>query len=183
MDITAAAKWVEATGLAQFVAQSPSVFPAVETVHVIAIVLVIGSIARVDLRLLNLFDNQRSVSEVAGELLPWTWGCFAVAAVAGTLMFISAAGKYVADLPFQLKMLLLLLAGANMIAFHLLTYRNVAAWDRGATPVPAKFAAGCSLVLWIAIVVCGRMVSFTTQDQFGPPSASNAPVAAALASV
>ncbi|HWF00065.1 MAG TPA: DUF6644 family protein [Caulobacteraceae bacterium] len=181
LDIAGLAKWVEGTALAQFVARSPWVFPTVETVHVIAIALVLGSIARVDMRLLNLYSSRRPVSEVAGELLPWTWACFAVAAAAGTLMFISAASKYVVDPPFQLKMLLLVAAGVNMLVFHFLTYRKVSEWDRGATPAGAKLAAGLSLALWIAIVVCGRLVSFSTQDQFGPPTASAAPAAGAPA--
>jgi hypothetical protein len=93
-------------------------------------------------------------------------------------MFISAASKYATDLPFQLKMLLLVLAGANMLVFHYLTYRDVEVWNRGQTPPAARIAAGLSLAFWIAIVTCGRLVSFTTQDDFGPPSAGAEPVAA-----
>lgn len=88
-------------------------------------------------------------------------------------MFISAASKYVTDLPFQLKMLLLVLAGGNMLVFHHFGYRDVESWTRD-TPRAAKIAAALSLAFWIGIVVCGRLVSFTTQDQFGPPSVSDA---------
>jgi hypothetical protein len=93
-----------------------------------------------------------------------------IAAMAGSVMFASAAAKYATDLPFQLKMLLLLLAGANMLSFHYLTYPHVARWDRDVpTPPAAKFAGALSLLFWIAIVSCGRLVSFSTEDQFGPP--------------
>ncbi len=172
MWIQTVAKSIEASGPARAIAQSPWAFPTIETVHVIAIALVVGSIAAVDLRLLNVAWKQRPAAHVAGELLPWTWACFLIAAVAGALMFISAASKYAADLPFQLKMLLLVLAGGNMLAFHHFTSRDVESWSSD-TPPAAKLAAALSLAFWIAIVVCGRMVSFTTQDQFGPPSASN----------
>src|SRR5882757_169974 len=184
MSIVSIAKWIEATGPARAIAQSTWMFPAAETVHVIAIALVVGSIAILDLRLLGVSWKSRPVTDVAGDVLPVTWACFAVAAIAGSLMFISAAVKYATDLPFQLKMLLLLLASANMLVFHHFTYSRVEDWDRDAPPPrAAKVAAGLSLAFWIAVVTCGRMVSFTTQNDFGPPpSASNAP-ATALAQV
>jgi hypothetical protein len=175
MSIVSIAKWIEATGPAQAIAQSAWMFPAAETVHVIAIALVVGSIAVVDLRLLGLSWKSRPVTDIANDVLPWTWGCFVVAAIAGSLMFISAAVKYATDLPFQLKMLLLLCAAANMLIFHYVTYSSVNAWDHDApTPRGAKVAAALSLLFWIGVVTCGRMVSFTTQSaDFGPPSASN----------
>jgi hypothetical protein len=175
MSIVSIATWIEATGPARAIAQSSWMFPAAETVHVIAIALVVGSIAVVDLRLLGVSWRSRPVTEVAGDVLPVTWAAFVIAAVAGSLMFVSAAVKYATDLPFQLKMLLLLCAGANMLVFHHFTYAGVEAWDRDApSPRAAKVAAGLSLIFWIAVVTCGRMVSFTTQAAFGPPSASNA---------
>jgi hypothetical protein len=175
MSIITIAKSLEGLALARFIAQGPWVFPTVETIHVIAIAMVVGSIAVVDLRLLGVSWSGRPVTEVAEEVLPWTWASFVVAAIAGALMFISAASKYATDLPFQLKMLLLVLAGANMLVFHYVTYRDVEIWNHGRTPKGAKVAAGLSLVFWIAVVTCGRLVSFSTQDQFGPPSASAAP--------
>ena len=61
-------------------------------------------------------------------------------------------------------MVLLLLAGANMLAFHRFTYRGVAAWDVDTpTPPAAKLAGGLSLLFWIGVVACGRWVGFTTQ--------------------
>ncbi|MDB5475109.1 MAG: hypothetical protein JWP49_620 [Phenylobacterium sp.] len=180
MSITAIAKSIEGLALARFVAQGPWVFPTVETIHVIAIAMVVGSIAVVDLRLLGVSWTARPVTEVAEEVLPWTWVSFAVAAIAGGLMFISAASKYVTDLPFQLKMLLLALAAANMLVFHFVTYRDVEVWNLGRTPRAAKVAAGLSLAFWIAVVTCGRLVSFSTQNAFGPPSASAAPAAAGV---
>jgi len=179
MSITEIANAIEGLPLARFVAQAPLVFPVVETVHVVAIAMVVGSIAVVDLRLLGLSWRGRPVTEVSEEVLPWTWGAFVIAVIAGALMFISAASKYATDLPFQLKLVLIALAGANMLIFHFLTYRDVEVWNQGQTPRAAKIAAGLSLVFWIGVVTCGRLVSFTTQDDFGPPSASLTPSAAA----
>lgn len=144
------------------VRESIWLFPTIETVHVFALVLVVGTIMTVDLRLLGLTNKDRAFSEVASEMLPWTWAAFAVAALAGMMMFSSKAVTYYGNLPFRLKMACLLLAGLNMLMFHWVGTRNLAAWDRGRPPRSAKLAGAASLLLWITIVAAGRWVGFTT---------------------
>jgi hypothetical protein len=95
---------------------------------VLAITFVVGSIAAVDMRLLGLASRDRRFSRLNAEIVPLTWGAFAVALVSGFLLFSSKAVQYAANLSFDLKMLLLLLAGLNMAAFQLLTFRGVSAW-------------------------------------------------------
>jgi hypothetical protein len=137
-------------------------FPFFESIHVIAICLVVGSIFIVDLRLLGITSTKRPVTALANEILPWTWGAFVVAIIAGSMMFISKAPNYVADDYFRVKMLLILLAGINMAVFHLFTYRTVHQWDRDVpTVLGAKIAGAISLVLWIGVVFCGRWIGFT----------------------
>jgi hypothetical protein len=156
--------WLETGIVGAAVSQSPWMFPAIETMHVIAIALVVGSIAVLDLRLIDHSWRSRSVTELTLEILPWTWSSFAVAVATGFLLFCSAAHKYVVDISFQLKMLLMLLAGVNMLVFHLFTYRGVHAWNQGTrTPPAAKIAGGLSLLFWIGVVACGRWIGFTTQ--------------------
>ncbi|HTD73514.1 MAG TPA: DUF6644 family protein [Steroidobacteraceae bacterium] len=142
--------------------ESVWMFPTIETVHVFALVLVVGSIMTVDLRLLGLTNKERPFSQVAAEMLPWTWAAFGVAALAGLLMFSSKALIYYANIPFRLKMMCLLLAGTNMVLFHWLGVRRLATWDRQQPPWSAKLAGGASLLLWTTIVAAGRWIGFTT---------------------
>src|SRR5262249_53558898 len=86
--LTGLVSWLENTALAQFITQSTIAFPAIEVVHVIAIALVFGTIAIVDLRLLGLGSNNRAVTELCRDVLPWTWGAYAIAAITGSLLFI-----------------------------------------------------------------------------------------------
>jgi hypothetical protein len=59
-------------------------------------------------------------------------------------------------------MLLVVLAGLNMLVFHFTTYRSVAAWDRDvAVPLAGKLAGGISLIAWIAIVAYGRWTAYS----------------------
>jgi hypothetical protein len=142
--------------------ESDWLFPTIETVHVFALVLVVGSIMTVDLRLLGLANKERPFSQVASEMLPWTWTAFAIAALAGMLMFSSKALTYYGNIPFRLKMICLLLAGINMAMFHWLGTRHLETWDHGRPPRSAKLAGGASLLLWVTIVAAGRWVGFTT---------------------
>jgi hypothetical protein len=142
--------------------ESDWLFPTIETVHVFALVLVVGTIMTVDLRLLGVANKERPFSQVASEMLPWTWVAFSIAALAGMLMFSSKALTYYGNIPFRLKMICLLLAGINMVMFHWLGTRRLAAWDRGRPPLAAKFAGGASLLLWTTIVAAGRWIGFTT---------------------
>jgi hypothetical protein len=142
--------------------ESDWLFPTIETVHVFALVLVVGTIMTVDLRLLGFANKERPFSQVASEMLPWTWAAFAIAALAGMLMFSSKALTYYSNIPFRLKMVCLLLAGINMAMFHWLGTRRLEAWDRGRPPRAAKLAGGASLLLWTTIVAAGRWIGFTT---------------------
>jgi hypothetical protein len=142
--------------------ESDWLFPTIETVHVFALVLVVGSIMSVDLRLLGFANKERPFSQVASEMLPWTWVAFGVAALAGMLMFSSKALTYYGNIPFRLKMICLLLAGINMALFHWLGTRRLEAWDHGRPPLAAKLAGGASLLLWTTIVAAGRWIGFTT---------------------
>jgi hypothetical protein len=162
MTIEDSCQWLQDLSFPTDIRESDWLFPTIETVHVLALVLVVGSILMVDLRLLGLVNRERSVRSVTAERLPVTWSAFLVAAVAGSLLFSSKAVTYYADFPFRLKLICLVLAGINMAWFHALTYRRVAEWDRGPPPQAARIAGGVSLILWITIVGAGRWVGFTT---------------------
>ena len=137
-------------------------FPIVETLHVMALTLVFGSIAMIDLRLLGIASRNSAVSRLSNEVLPWTWTAWCVAAVFGTLMFIAKAGTYAGNLQFQLKFICMGLAALNMLVFKFGAYRQVARWDSGEPPMSAKVAGALSLSLWTGVVFFGRWVGFTT---------------------
>jgi hypothetical protein len=162
MALEQALTWLQDLNFPTQIRESVWLFPAIETVHVFALVLVVGSIMTVDLRLLGVANRERPFSQLAAEMLPWTWVAFAVAAIAGLLMFSSKALIYYGNIPFRIKMGCLLLAGLNMVMFHWLGTRHLETWDHTQPPWPAKFAGGASLLLWAAIVAAGRWIGFTT---------------------
>jgi hypothetical protein len=153
--------WLESTPPAIAISESSWLFPGIESIHVLAIALVVGSITMVDLRLLDINLRERPVGELIAEVLPWSWVSFAVAACSGALMFSSNASHYWGTVPFRAKMLLLSLAGINMVVFHATIYRSVDIWGRRPpTPRIAKISGGVSLGLWIGVVTLGRWIGF-----------------------
>ena len=170
MSILDICTWLEASAPAIAIAESEWLFPTIETVHVLALTMVFGSIAMLDLRLLGLANRSRGVSQLSGEVLPWTWTAFVVAAFSGALMFISTATTYYENTPFRIKVALLALAGLNMAVFQLGGYRSVASWDKSLpTPRSARIAAGLSLLLWIGVVFAGRWIGFVDSGHEPPP--------------
>ena len=142
------------------IAEGAWLFPGLEIAHVLSIALVVGSIGMVDLRLMGAGATDLRASEFIRSVLPWTWTAFAVAAVAGSLMFVSRATSYVENPYFQAKLLLLLLAGVNMLGFHYVTARNMASWELGRPPRSARASGALSLLLWVSTVTMGRFMGF-----------------------
>ena len=153
---------IEYSSLGTTIAESTWMFPTIETIHVIALVTVIGTIALVDLRLVGVKGHALRVSQLAKDTLPWTWGAFALAAITGSLLFISKASSYMINPYFLWKMALMALAGINMMYFHLTTWRTVTHWELDPSfPTAAKIAGWLSLFFWLVVVFCGRMIGFT----------------------
>ncbi len=164
MIIPQVCSWIYNTRIAAAIRTSTWLFPTIESIHVLAITLVVGTAAMFDFRLLGIASRDRTIAEVHKEVLPWTWASFAVAVIAGSLMFSSDALKYYENTQFRLKMLTLLLVGVNAAIFEFGPFRSVEKWDKEkSAPRSAKLAGIVSLVLWILVVGLGRWIGFTKE--------------------
>ena len=151
-------EWLQATSLALSI--SESWFPLVESLHVITMAIVAGTIFIVDTRLIGLTSVKLPFSYVSERLLPWTWGAFACSVITGGLMFMANAVAYYGNTHFRVKMLLLVLAGLNMLYFQKVTFRTVSVWDSGRPPSAARLAGVISIGLWCSVIGVGRWIGF-----------------------
>jgi len=150
------------TSLPTAIREGESLFPWIECVHVLALTLVIGSIAIVDLRLIGLTSRDRSVVHTTANVLPVTWTAFVFAVMSGGLLFASNATTYAHNFYFQVKIALIAVAGLNMASFHLFLNRGADSWQTAAlTPLRARVVGALSLGLWITIAAFGRWIGFT----------------------
>jgi hypothetical protein len=155
--------WILATSVSNFVLTHGWVWPAAETLHFIGLVLMAGTVGVFDLRLLGV---AKGIPPFAlHRLLRFGIAGFVVSLSTGLLFISGTPDQYFYNSAFHLKMVCLLLTGANVIAFYTLqfaTVRTLGAHDDA--PTPAKAMAGISFVLLIAVMGCGRMLTF-----FRPP--------------
>ncbi|MET0287136.1 MAG: DUF6644 family protein [Polyangiales bacterium] len=140
-------------------------FPLIETVHVLALTVVVGSIAVLDLRLLGLASRGRPVSKIVSDVLPVTWSSFALAVVSGVFLFASNAVAYAHNAAMQGKLIALALLGLNAAVFHRFVGRRLSEWEgESKPPRPARVAGATSIGLWLAVIVFGRWIGFTIND-------------------
>jgi hypothetical protein len=95
------------------------------------------------------------------RFLPWAWTGFAIQVTTGLLLFSSEATKMYVNAGFQVKMLLILTAGINVLVFHSITYQSVDQWDNDpVAPFGARAAGLISILLWFGIVAAGRWIAY-----------------------
>ena len=155
---------LEASGLGRAMREWLWLYPSVEIVHIAGIALLFGSIAVLDLRLLG-FSRTISVKRLASHVLPWTAASFALIVPSGLAMFTAHASEFIQSEVFVLKLGLIMAAGLNAALFHSLVYRTADVWDaeemRNLPPPPsARVSAAVSLLLWVAVIACGRLLAY-----------------------
>jgi len=154
-------QWLENSSWATAIHQSLWLFPMLETAHLFGIISLVGATSALDLRLIGLTMKGEPVSKIAGRLLPWAWAGLTIQVVTGFCLFASEATRCFDNKAFRIKMVMLVLAGLNALLFHQTVYRRVTTWDEApATPLGAKFAGCCSILLWFGIVAAGRWIAF-----------------------
>lgn len=141
--------------------ESDNAFPIIESVHVLGITLLAGTIAMLDLRMLGVILREIPVRRIARAVLPLTWSGFVVMFISGFLLFWSEAAKNYTNPAFRVKLVLLILAGLNPLIFHTGVYRRAQEWELAAVaPWRARVAAIVSLTLWSGIIVAGRAIAY-----------------------
>lgn len=135
-------------------------FPAVETFHILGFALLVGSIVILDLRILGL-NRALPLTLLARHTLPWTLIGAGTAVLTGALLFAAQIDEMFGNRLFMLKMGLLTLAACNAAFFHSVPWTTVAQWDRDLpAPRAARISALLSILIWIAIIFCGRFIAY-----------------------
>ena len=149
-------QWSQQTYFASLIKRSMWAFAITETIHIIALAVLLGSTLLVDLRLLGKGMTQEPVSALSRTLLPWTWSMLGVIVVTGILMFGSEAVRLRDSGPFFYKMVILCLA----VLFHVTIHRRVTGSDAIEGTGTARVTAYLSLVGWLSVALAGRAIAF-----------------------
>jgi hypothetical protein len=136
-------------------------WPVMEITHFIGLALLMGGLLMVDLRMLGLF---KSLSLAAThKVLPIVLFGFALNLTTGILFFVGDPMRYSVNVGFQIKMLLVLLAGANALLFHSRYWLNAQSSIAVAlNRVDERLVAAMSLGLWTAVLLLGRLIPYVS---------------------
>jgi hypothetical protein len=141
--------------------ESDYAFSIFESIHVLGITLLVGTIAILDLRMLGVILRPIPITRIARTIFPLTWSGFAVMFGSGFLLFWAEAAKNYSNPAFRVKLILLALVGLNPLIFHTTIYRRVHEWEsQELSPWRARAAAVASLTLWGGIIVAGRAIAY-----------------------
>jgi hypothetical protein len=132
----------------------PGLPPIVQTVHLLSIAMVLGSIVLLDLRVLGLAAPGQSPSEMAARLAPWTWSALVLLLLSGLIFVLARPRRYFTNPVFAIKFALLL--PALWLSFAL--YRRLR--DERYRRVPARVLAAGSLIAWIGVILAGRWIAY-----------------------
>jgi hypothetical protein len=149
---------LQESALGHAMRSSPALYPAVEILHIIGFVVLVGSILALDLRLLGL-GRAIAIAPMAQLLLPMSRFGFLLAISMGFLLFSADASHVVRNPAFQSKLLLIAAALVNVVIAHLGPWRHMAQWGSEA-PGSAKVTALLSLLLWLGAVCAGRLIAY-----------------------
>lgn len=135
--------------------------PYLTVAHVVVMSIVAGLVLMMDLRLMGLANMRTPFTELQRRLFPWQMFGMALAAITGLMLAYADPLRFYGNIFFWLKMLMLVFAALNAMAFHYTTYYSVAAWDTSPTlPVGARLSGAISVALWSMVILAGRLIPY-----------------------
>jgi len=157
--------WLGATPASQLIQKVFWIIPTVQAVHILAISVVLASMAMFDARLLGLAGKRNSIASLSRRFMPWLWGALIVLAASGCILIIGEPKRSLGNVVFQLKMCMLATAIAATLGFQSVLKRDLAGGAADLAPAHAavaKITGLLSLVLWVGIAVAGRLIAYTS---------------------
>src|SRR5262245_43697763 len=140
--------------MAEFIKQS-WLFPVIQSVHIIGLTVLVGTICLVDLRLLGIGLRRHPLGDLASGLAPWMSVGLLTVLVTGPLLFWSDLARYLNNPAFLLKMGLL----GGALAAHFTLHRSAVRNGDRLQLKRQRFSAVLSLILWSGVVLAGRAIA------------------------
>lgn len=155
-------QWLQNTSWATGIRESLNLYPALYTLHIFGFVIMVTATSVLDLRILGWGLAQRPVPNVSHLALPWARAGLGANLFTGFLVFAAQAVDMYTNTAFRVKMLMVLLAGINVVLIETVIQRNKGNWEQnGRAPAIARFSAVLSILLWFGIVAMSRVIGFT----------------------
>ena len=151
-------EWISASLLSQELQRIAWIIPTVQTVHILCIALLFTSAAMLDARLLGIAGTAHPIDALVARFLPWVWATLPVLLVTGLLLIIAEPNRDLHNVAFFTKMSLIALAITVTLYLQRVTRNDPVALD--ASPRRARLIGAVSLLMWTAIIFCGRLIAY-----------------------
>jgi hypothetical protein len=146
---------LEASTLAGAIRASVWIYPTVNVLHVLGIVVLFAAIAAMDVRV--LYHGARGSRAFIRRVRPWAAAGLVLMLATGVLLFVPEA-SHIADNPvFQIKLAAIAVALLNVGLFEITIRSNdIEAPSSGLM----KASAAASLILWLSVAALGRLIAY-----------------------
>ena len=158
-------RWIYEMPLSLEVRQMTWGISTVQSIHIAAIAVVMGSILMIDFRVLNLTGRSQSLADMTQRLMPGIWGALLVLFVTGAVLIFAEPLRSLTSPAFQVKMVLVVVAFAMTALFRRKLAVDAQFWERSAQRrTTARVIAVCSLAMFVGIIFAGRLIAYIQLD-------------------
>ena len=153
--------WLSQTSFSLAIQTHEWVVPTIQSIHIAAIGVVLASVFMMDLRVLGWAGRDQSLVETTGRFGPWLSGALCVMLATGILMVVGEPARELLAFSFWLKMFLVAVGTLIAAVFQMAVRRNEAWWESSiAQRRSTKSLAIFTLLIWVAIVILGRLIAY-----------------------
>jgi hypothetical protein len=153
--------WLEQTPISQTIQTVNWIVPAVQTIHILSIAAVMGSVLMINLRLLDLAGRDQPLNAFSARFLPVIWWTLPILLLTGVIMIVGEPVRSLENPVFQLKMILVLAAVSITLAYQAPLKKNPVFWHvSGLHRAAAIVLVLVSFAIWIGIVMAGRWIAY-----------------------
>ncbi len=152
--------WLSATPPSQIIQINFWIIPTVQSIHILAICVVISSALLINLRLVGIVGRADPVAGFANRYLPWTWTALVILLLSGSILIVGEPDRTLGNGIFWSKMALVAAGLILSLAFAIPIRKNPTFWESAGDGVGAKLLGVVSLAVWIAVIFSGRWIAY-----------------------
>lgn len=153
-------EWLAQTSLSLIIKTHEWVIPTIQSVHIVAIGVVLASVFMIDLRVLGWAGRDQSLRETTGRFFPWLSGALCVLLATGIVLIIGEPARELMAFSFWLKMFLVAVGTLIASVFQITLKRNEHYWEKSLHRWSVKSLAILTFLIWVGIVILGRLIAY-----------------------
>jgi len=152
------AEWLSQTSLSILIqTHNAWVIPTIQSIHIIAIGVVLTSVLMIDLRILGWAGHDQTLRETTDRFGPWLSWALLVLLVTGISMVVGEPVRALLSFSFWIKMFLVALGTLIATLLQITAKRNEQTLVNRRT---VKSLAILTLLIWVGIVILGRLIAY-----------------------